>query len=98
MSSGPCMCGDPYCWSCGDPAQARLADCIDSLAEQIGDFIESPIEADLIWDAGKAAVLKAREMATEVMRDQAQGYEMEIERLQDRIDELESQAKGGNNN
>ena len=28
MRSGPCMCGDPYCFSCGNPAAARWEDFI----------------------------------------------------------------------
>jgi hypothetical protein len=31
VSAGPCLCGDPYCPSCGDPSLARWEDAIDSL-------------------------------------------------------------------
>jgi hypothetical protein len=38
---GPCLCGDPYCPSCGDPAAAAFADAIDLLLEDIGEAIQT---------------------------------------------------------
>lgn len=31
MASGPCLCGDPYCSSCGNPYQAEAEDAIEEL-------------------------------------------------------------------
>lgn len=52
--SGPCLCGDVYCSSCGDPGAAAFADFVEEAGERFeavlgaampdGDPIE-PIEA-----------------------------------------------------
>lgn len=31
--TGPCMCGDPYCPSCGDPGAAAWEDAMDAFSE-----------------------------------------------------------------
>ena len=41
MTAGPCLCGDPYCSSCGNPAAAAMADAMDSLHECIDLCISS---------------------------------------------------------
>ena len=33
--TGPCLCGDPYCSSCGNPSQAMFSDQIDMIADEI---------------------------------------------------------------
>jgi len=33
--SGPCLCGDPYCGSCGNPEMAKYEDWCDSFMEMI---------------------------------------------------------------
>jgi len=33
--TGPCLCGDPYCPSCGNPAAAEYADAVDELCERL---------------------------------------------------------------
>ena len=86
---GPCLCGDPYCSSCGDPSQAYLEECIEGLMDKVGEFIESPIEAGIIWKAGKVAVLKARELVDDAVAQVSHNHAMERDYLKDRIEELE---------
>lgn len=33
--TGPCLCGDTYCPSCGNPSAAAYADCVDTFAEKL---------------------------------------------------------------
>ena len=33
MVKGPCLCGDPYCGSCGDPSLADMEAAVDKLME-----------------------------------------------------------------
>jgi hypothetical protein len=57
---GPCLCGDPYCWSCGDPAGARLEDSLETIAEIFIDEGYSENEVDNFITAGKQEVEKIR--------------------------------------
>lgn len=31
MAKGPCLCGDPYCPSCGDPSLAVIESAIEGM-------------------------------------------------------------------
>ena len=35
--TGPCLCGDPYCGSCGNPSAAKFEDWMDRFMEKISD-------------------------------------------------------------
>lgn len=37
MSKGPCLCGDPYCPSCGDPSLAVHEEAAEQLFEALKD-------------------------------------------------------------
>ena len=32
---GPCLCGDPYCSSCGDPGLEKIEDAADKVASEL---------------------------------------------------------------
>lgn len=57
--TGPCLCGDPYCGSCGDPSLAQFEAMIDELTEELGKLSES--ECALFVKMGRAAVATAGE-------------------------------------
>jgi hypothetical protein len=64
MSIGPCMCGDPYCSSCGDPSLAKMEEAIEALTERL---INLKLDEDELWlfeKMGKAAVEAQRECMT----------------------------------
>lgn len=56
MTTGPCLCGDPYCPSCGDPAAARYADAWDEFIDAINDINPDETELAIFEKAGKEAV------------------------------------------
>ena len=56
MTTGPCLCGDPYCPRCGDPAAARYADAVDRLIDKLGDLDCDANELAIFERAGKEAV------------------------------------------
>lgn len=58
MSIGPCLCGDPYCASCGDPSAAAFEDLVERLAEELSQLDD--IECRLFVDAGRMAVKNFR--------------------------------------
>lgn len=51
---GPCMCGDPYCPSCGDPAAAAFEDLMVEVTDELEKLDE--IQVNLFLRAGRAAV------------------------------------------
>jgi hypothetical protein len=58
---GPCLCGDPYCWSCGDPAGELMEESLETIAEIFIDEGYSEKEIDSFITAGKREVRKIRE-------------------------------------
>lgn len=56
MSIGPCLCGDPYCPSCGNPSQAAFGDALDQLCEDLEEMGLDEHEFVLFVTTGKAAV------------------------------------------
>lgn len=48
MSIGPCLCGDPYCGSCGDPAAAKYADAVDAFNEKLDNVGLDEFEFSLL--------------------------------------------------
>lgn len=46
---GPCLCGDPYCWSCGDPALAMIDAFCDALENIFGPNSEIGDEEATEW-------------------------------------------------
>ena len=63
MSTGPCLCGDPYCPSCGDPEAALFADAIDEVFNDLCNFITT--EEDLILFKSFAEAFKSFKAARE---------------------------------
>ena len=51
---GPCLCGDPYCASCGDPGAAAREAWIERLDEITAKFDE--VEAGIFESVGMSAV------------------------------------------
>lgn len=56
MTTGPCLCGDPYCPSCGNPAAARYADAWEEFIDAINDINPDETELEIFERAGKEAV------------------------------------------
>lgn len=58
MGIGPCLCGDPYCPSCGNPEQAAFEDAVEAMFEKIMEekIIQDYQEIEIFYEAGKKAV------------------------------------------
>ena len=56
MTTGPCLCGDPYCPYCGNPAEAKYNEIFDSMIEKINDLDMNYAELLIFEKAGKEAV------------------------------------------
>lgn len=68
MSIGPCLCGDPYCSSCGNPGAAAREEWIEHLDEITSDF--NDLEAAIFENVGLAAVQQFRKAQEEINRRQ----------------------------
>lgn len=66
---GPCLCGDPYCPSCGNPGLAKLEAIQDDFMEKLNKLGLAEEEYQLFFDVGEAAVKAARLVTKKVMDD-----------------------------
>lgn len=82
---GPCLCGDPYCHSCGNPSAAKLEAAYDNLIEKINEFgLNSDEEFQLFLDVGIQAVKSARILAENAVKEY-RASEAEANFLKDNI-------------
>lgn len=88
---GPCLCGDPYCPSCGNPEQENFKDAIDDLCEKMEDEQLSDHELGLFISVGFAAVKEHRRAVGGIMSDVNADHNAHVDHLQNQIDLL----KGG---
>ena len=81
--TGPCLCGDPYCPSCGDPAGQAEIDAVVSVLEKAEKKIETYHEARIFYMAGMAAVREHRKAVDTIVSEQTQEADMSIDWLKD---------------
>lgn len=67
--SGPCMCGDPYCPRCGNPAAARLEEELQALCDDLHDCTE--FELHQVRLVAKATVEMIRATERNVNQERA---------------------------
>jgi hypothetical protein len=84
MSSGPCLCGDPYCVSCGDPSRAAFEDFFDQLHDVMVDY--NADECRLFMEMGKSAVELVRQQRWQSPED-ATDMQMAFDHLYERVNE-----------
>lgn len=64
---GPCLCGDPYCSSCGNPAAAAIEDAESKLMELLNGENLTPDEYEIVGAAGLAVVHTIREQVKKAL-------------------------------
>jgi len=82
---GPCLCGDPYCPSCGNPAAAAYADAVGEAMDEMQRVFESnnftPAEIKMVQSLAMRAVISSRKITEQAIKDyQAAIAENEAER------------------
>lgn len=81
---GPCMCGDPYCASCGNSKLADLEAAEEAAMDAFQKAKLTPDEYEMVVKIGLVAVGAAREYAKtrveEVKRQEAEYREIEKDR------------------
>lgn len=75
--TGPCLCGDPYCPSCGDPGLAEKEAAHEAFAERLWNTDLAAGELDLLFEAGMAAVKAHRAVFAEMRRNDEMAKHME---------------------
>ena len=63
MRNGPCLCGDPYCGSCGNPAAAEIEAAEEWAIEELAKAGLSAEEYRFVITLGISALAPARAMA-----------------------------------
>lgn len=66
MSIGPCLCGDPYCPSCGNPSLAAWESAMEELDKELEEKKLDEIEFRIFKSVGFAAVDAHREAMKEI--------------------------------
>lgn len=85
MSKGPCLCGDPYCGSCGNPEQAAYEDACTELGDRLIEMKLSKEELELFEKVGRAAVERLRPMLQEAYKDGKEESTEYIHYLEDKL-------------
>jgi hypothetical protein len=60
---GPCLCGDPYCPSCGNPGAAEFEEAENWASERLYKHCQTPEEIRLVITVGLVAMRQARRAA-----------------------------------
>ncbi len=68
--SGPCMCGDPYCASCGSPGLAEIEEACDWATEQFAKGKLSASEIRTCVLSGMSTVTLLREAIKQALADE----------------------------
>ena len=92
MVKGPCLCGDPYCGSCGDPSLLAEEAAIDKLMDTMSNS-GATIDHYIILIAIVPALIKAvNNVVDAVVLDRMAGDQEYISYLKDRIFELQGEV------
>lgn len=67
---GPCLCGDPYCPSCGNPGLAEKEEMEERFLETLDKYNLSKVEYEVVLTVGLAAVEAHRQARREERRDE----------------------------
>jgi len=82
---GPCMCGDPYCPSCGDPGLAKYEQACDDLLAELEAAELTPEEFEVFKTVGLAAVDAHRAGVKAVVSEVQAEHAMYVEHLKSQI-------------
>ncbi len=86
--TGPCLCGDPYCPSCGNPAQAQMEEAIEKLEEEIIAHGLDALEFALFKKTGFETVINLRAAFAIREKEMVEAHREEIDQLKREIEDL----------
>lgn len=85
----PCLCGDPYCGSCGDPSLAQFEAVEEKLMETLVELKASIFHYELLVAILPALVEAIDKIVNDQVRERMADDQMYISYLKDRVEELE---------
>lgn len=86
--SGPCLCGDPYCPSCGDPSLAKLEGAIEKLCDKLYEMQIDEYELQIFQDVGFKAIESFREVVKDAISERTGNDDQYIAQLEEQVREL----------
>ena len=90
---GPCLCGDPSCPSCGNPAQAAYEEAVDLMVERINDLAMDEYELALFEKVGVQVVKNFRETVTNMLCNKLSADHQYTDYLEEKIKALEEKPR-----
>jgi hypothetical protein len=88
---GPCLCGDPYCPHCGDPAAAAIEEAEVWAMERLAKARLAADEYQIVVRAGLAAVKAARKRVKSAVGEAVAESELSYQGMCAHAAELESE-------
>lgn len=90
---GPCLCGDPYCPFCGNPAQAAFEEIVEAQIErfenEVAPLCESEGDFNVFFQAGLSALKAHKTVKDEAIKnyidEERISSEQHIQQLKDEI-------------
>ena len=92
--AGPCLCGDPYCGSCGDPGcadqEAAVENFMDTLLE---DHQLMPDELEFLVKVIPLILTEVRKLRENSARGAMESLAFQVSEMEERIRELEDESR-----
>jgi hypothetical protein len=86
---GPCLCGDPYCGSCGDPSLLAEEGAIDELIDVMRNNGATIDHYKVLIHLVPKLIAVINEVVNDVVQDRMAGDQQYIDYLKERIHSLE---------
>ncbi len=91
--SGPCLCGDPYCGSCGNPEQAAMDEKFEEFVDELYEIIHTYEEMEFIKSVTSKLLEEFRAQVANRINEIRVGDMMEIDCLQLEVKSLKAEIK-----
>jgi len=89
---GPCLCGDPYCPSCGDPSAAEFEEWIERFTDKLIEAKIDIFEAKFIENSVFVLLKVYRDNIKDIIAEARQGDLEYIDHLKDRLVRIEKKS------
>ncbi len=93
MVKGPCLCGDPYCGSCGDPSLLAEEGAIDELIDTMRNNGATIDHYKVLIHLVPRLITVINEVVDDIVRDRMAGDQQYISHLEERLKEWEEDER-----
>ena len=88
MGKGPCLCGDLYCSSCGDPSRAAQEDALENLTNLLSDLHAPVAFINMLHSMLPDMLSKWQVAVDDEVRDKLADDQQYISYLKDEVERL----------